>query len=82
MYKDCTLHEVYDDNDEYFQEREKNNPMKFCVLKFDHFENIHRLPKEIKAYDGAPNFRQVNNFLLKLTFFHSFYSKSVKERIT
>ena len=25
------------------KEREKNNPMKACVLKFDHFENIHRL---------------------------------------
>jgi hypothetical protein len=24
------------------KEREKNNPMKQCVLKFDHFENIHR----------------------------------------
>jgi hypothetical protein len=24
------------------KEREKNNPMKICVLKFDHFENIHR----------------------------------------
>ena len=22
--------------------REKNDPMKLCVLKFDHFENIHR----------------------------------------
>ena len=25
------------------QRREANNPMKSCVLKFDHFENIHRL---------------------------------------
>ena len=24
------------------KEREKTNPMKVCVLKFDHFENIHR----------------------------------------
>ncbi len=24
------------------KEREKNNPMKSCVLKYDHFENIHR----------------------------------------
>ena len=25
------------------KKRELNNPMKACVLKFDHFENIHRL---------------------------------------
>ena len=25
--------------------REANNPMKSCVLKFDHFENIHRSEK-------------------------------------
>jgi hypothetical protein len=24
------------------KERAKNNPMQTCVLKFDHFENIHR----------------------------------------
>lgn len=24
------------------KELEKTNPMKLCVLKFDHFENIHR----------------------------------------
>jgi len=24
------------------KEREENNPMTHCVLKFDHFENIHR----------------------------------------
>ena len=24
------------------KEREKNNPMKLCVLKYDHFEGIHR----------------------------------------
>ena len=29
------------------KEREKNNPMKACVLKFDHFENIHRSDKKI-----------------------------------
>ena len=23
-------------------DREKNSPMKNCVLKYDHFENIHR----------------------------------------
>jgi hypothetical protein len=30
-----------------------------CVLKFDHFENIHRLDRRLPAYEGAPNFRQV-----------------------
>ena len=30
-----------------------------CVLKFDHFENIHRLDPNLPAYEGAPNFRQV-----------------------
>ena len=24
------------------KERERNNPMRQCVLKYDHFENIHR----------------------------------------
>ena len=24
------------------KERQQNNPMKQCVLKYDHFENIHR----------------------------------------
>ena len=24
------------------KERKANNPMKQCVLKYDHFENIHR----------------------------------------
>ena len=24
------------------EQREANSPMKNCVLKFDHFENIHR----------------------------------------
>lgn len=33
--------------------------MRLCVLKYDHFENIHRLPKEIPPVEGAPNFRQV-----------------------
>lgn len=46
------------------KERENNNPMKTCVLKFDHFENIHRLPKEIPAIEGSPNFRQVPGFLV------------------
>lgn len=45
-------------------ERQKNNPMKQCVLKFDHFENIHRLPKDLPAYEGAPNFRQVPGYLV------------------
>ena len=30
-----------------------------CVLKFDHFENIHRLDPKLPSYEGAPNFRQV-----------------------
>ena len=38
--------------------REANNPMKICVLKYDHFENIHRLDPKLPAYEGAPNFRQ------------------------
>jgi len=44
--------------------REKNSPMNNCVLKFDHFENIHRLPKDQFAIEGAPNFRQVPGFLV------------------
>ena len=39
--------------------REQNNPMKVCVLKYDHFENIHRLDAKLPSYEGAPNFRQV-----------------------
>ena len=39
--------------------REQNNPMKVCVLKYDHFENIHRLDPKLPTQDGAPNFRQV-----------------------
>eukprot|EP00164_Ancoracysta_twista_P007021 GFYU01009889.1.p1 GENE.GFYU01009889.1~~GFYU01009889.1.p1 ORF type:complete len:470 (-),score=108.31 GFYU01009889.1:116-1525(-) len=30
-----------------------------CAVKFDHFENIYRLPKEI---EGAPNFRKTDKF--------------------
>lgn len=45
-------------------QREANTPMKNCVLKFDHFENIHRLPKEQLTIDGAPNFRQVPGYLV------------------
>jgi len=44
--------------------REKNNPMKLCVLKYDHFENIHRLDKKLPAYEGSPNFRQVPGYLV------------------
>lgn len=44
--------------------REKNNPMKLCVLKFDHFENIHRLDRRLPVYEGAPNFRQVPGYLV------------------
>ena len=35
------------------------NTDKLCELKFDHFENIHRLDKKLPVFDGAPNFRQV-----------------------
>jgi len=44
--------------------REKDNPMKICVLKYDHFENIHRLDPKLPAYEGAPNFRQVPGYLV------------------
>lgn len=44
--------------------RERDNPMKVCVLKFDHFENIHRLDPKLPAYEGAPNFRQVPGYLV------------------
>eukprot|EP00096_Caligus_rogercresseyi_P016534 TRINITY_DN922_c0_g2_i1.p1 TRINITY_DN922_c0_g2~~TRINITY_DN922_c0_g2_i1.p1 ORF type:complete len:437 (+),score=83.49 TRINITY_DN922_c0_g2_i1:206-1516(+) len=46
------------------QQRKKNNPMKDTVLKFDQFENIHRLPKNVLAFEGAPNFRQVPGYLV------------------
>lgn len=47
------------------KEREKNNPMKECVLKYDHFENIHRLGKGAKVtIEGAPNVRQVTGYLV------------------
>ena len=42
--------------------REQNNPMKVCVLKYDHFENIHRLDAKLPIQEGAPNFRQVKEF--------------------
>jgi len=44
--------------------REKNTPMNNCVLKFDHFENIHRLPKDQFSIEGSPNFRQVPGYLV------------------
>ena len=37
--------------------------MKICVLKYDHFENIHRLDPKLPAYEGAPNFRQARILL-------------------
>jgi len=46
------------------EKREKNNPMKICVLKFDHFENIHKLDVKLPAYEGAPNLRQVPGYLV------------------
>jgi len=39
----------------------EENPMQNCVMKFDHFENIHRLTKGI-SFEGAPNFRQVPGY--------------------
>lgn len=39
----------------------EENPMQNCVMKFDHFENIHRLSSGVK-FDGAPNFRQVPGY--------------------
>jgi len=44
--------------------REQNNPMKVCVLKYDHFENIHRLDPKLPIQEGAPNFRQVPGYLV------------------
>jgi len=45
-------------------QREANSPMKTCVLKYDHFENIHRLPQDQLTIEGAPNFRQVPGYLV------------------
>ena len=45
--------------------REQNNPMKVCVLKYDHFENIHRLDAKLPIQEGAPNFRQVEEFIIE-----------------
>ena len=40
--------------------------MRECVLKYDHFENIHRLGKDAKVtIEGAPNVRQVCILLFK-----------------
>jgi len=50
--------------EEAAKRREKENPMKVCVLKYDHFENIHRLDSRLPAYEGAPNFRQVPGYLV------------------
>lgn len=38
--------------------------MEKCVLKFDHFENIHRLPASVLAFEGGPNFRKVPGFMV------------------
>jgi len=46
------------------KKRELNNPMKTCVLKYDHFENIHRLHKDLEVVEGAPNFRKVTGYLV------------------
>jgi len=44
------------------EQEEMENPMVNCVLKFDHFEHIHRLPENIRKFEGAPNFRQVDGY--------------------
>merc|ERR1712018_1002101 len=46
------------------EQREANSPMKNYVLKFDHFENIHRLPANQLTIEGSPNFRQVPGYLV------------------
>ena len=57
------------------KEREKNNPMRECVLKYDHFENIHRLGKDAKVtIEGAPNVRQVGILLFKSLTSHDEYN--------
>jgi len=38
--------------------------MEKCVLKYDHFENIHRLPPTTLAFEGGPNFRKVPGFMV------------------
>ena len=48
------------------------NTDKLCVLKFDHFENIHRLDKKLPVFDGAPNFRQVTELTTSLPVKNSF----------
>ena len=40
------------------------NTMDKCVLKYDHFENIHRLPSTVLTIDGAPNYRKVPGFMV------------------
>jgi len=38
--------------------------MEKCVLKYDHFENIHRLPPTALTFEGGPNFRKVPGFMV------------------
>merc|ERR1712212_1281798 len=38
--------------------------MEKCVLKYDHFENIHRLPPNVVTFEGGPNFRKVPGFMV------------------
>ena len=40
------------------------NSMDKCVLKYDHLENIHRLPLTVLTIYGAPNFRKVPGFIV------------------
>ena len=41
------------------KEREKNNPMKECVLKFDHFENIHRSESAMRLQNCRLNLQRL-----------------------
>jgi hypothetical protein len=49
------------------KEREKNNPMKTCVLKFDHFENIHRSEAGYRC-DDLKNIYMSRRKCLKMVF--------------
>ena len=45
------------------KKRELHNPMKTCVLKYDHFENIHRLDSKTSISDV-----HIINILLPIQF--------------
>lgn len=58
MYILCVIRDLTSINGKMATEE---NPMKDCVMKFDHFENIHRLHSGVK-FEGSPNFRQVPGY--------------------